>query len=264
MIFLFLGGPLAIVGVVLGGWIGWRLWNRSHISDFFANEGNVLPENSEILIELLGYVAKADNHVSPEEKSVAAAYIQQIVQQSQTNRESAQKAFNRGLRQDYPIQNRLYQLRNRLSPEQCVVILEAVANVALADRRLDAAEQRVLTLIGARLAIPMVVMERLFRHMNFEREHADDYRYDRDYQSRSQGSSPLARDEVQEAYDLLGVSETATDSDIKKQWRKLNSEYHPDKLNGSGMPPGVVDLAESKLAKINSAYEVIKKVREAR
>lgn len=53
-----------------------------------------------------------------------------------------------------------------------------------------------------------------------------------------------------EYYDLLGVSQQASQRDIKKAYRKLAMKYHPDKNLGDA------DAAE-KFAKISSAYEVL-------
>jgi molecular chaperone DnaJ len=48
-------------------------------------------------------------------------------------------------------------------------------------------------------------------------------------------------------YDILGVTKTATEDDIKKAYRKLAHKYHPDKSGGS----------ESKFKEINEAYQVL-------
>lgn len=52
-------------------------------------------------------------------------------------------------------------------------------------------------------------------------------------------------------YDILGVTETATQDEIKSAWRKLATKYHPD------VNPDNPD-AVSKLQEINQAYELVK------
>lgn len=67
--------------------------------------------------------------------------------------------------------------------------------------------------------------------------------------------------ELQEAYQRLGVKETSSDKDISKAWKKLLAEHHPDKLIAGNAPQEYIDKATTKVAKINAAYEIIKKVR---
>jgi len=63
-------------------------------------------------------------------------------------------------------------------------------------------------------------------------------------------------------YEILGVQESASDSDIKKAYRKLIVENHPDKLMAQGLPQEFIDLANEKMVAINSAYDAIKKQRK--
>ncbi|HET8711151.1 MAG TPA: DnaJ domain-containing protein, partial [Spongiibacteraceae bacterium] len=51
------------------------------------------------------------------------------------------------------------------------------------------------------------------------------------------------------------------DADIKKAYRKLMSQHHPDKLIAQGVPPDMVKLATEKTQEIQAAYELIQKAR---
>lgn len=62
-------------------------------------------------------------------------------------------------------------------------------------------------------------------------------------------------------YDVLRLAPEATDVEIRKQYRKLVADNHPDKLMGRGVPPEFVDIATCKLAAINAAYDTIAKER---
>lgn len=64
-----------------------------------------------------------------------------------------------------------------------------------------------------------------------------------------------------DAYEILSVSKDASDADIKKAYRNLVRENHPDTLMAKGMPEEFIELANEKLAKINDAYDRIKKAR---
>ena len=60
-------------------------------------------------------------------------------------------------------------------------------------------------------------------------------------------------------YEVLGVSENATDEQIKEAYRALAKKYHPDRYQNNPL----ADLAEDKLAEINEAYDTIMKIRSS-
>lgn len=62
-------------------------------------------------------------------------------------------------------------------------------------------------------------------------------------------------------YTVLGVSEDATFEDIKKSYRLLVVENHPDRMIARGVPEEFVAIANTRLAALNAAYEQIEKDR---
>jgi DnaJ like chaperone protein len=64
-----------------------------------------------------------------------------------------------------------------------------------------------------------------------------------------------------QAYAQLGLDSKVTDAEVKKAYRKLVSQYHPDKLISRGLPEEMMELAKTRVREINTAYDQIKQAR---
>ena len=67
---------------------------------------------------------------------------------------------------------------------------------------------------------------------------------------------------MQDFYDILGVLCNASDSEIKRRWKELIVQYHPDRLQAQGADSAEVEAATLKMAEINNAYQTIMKSRK--
>jgi DnaJ like chaperone protein len=63
--------------------------------------------------------------------------------------------------------------------------------------------------------------------------------------------------ELTDPYVILGVAYTASDDELRRTWRRLVKENHPDSLIARGVPEEFVRMANDKLAAINNAFEKI-------
>ncbi len=62
---------------------------------------------------------------------------------------------------------------------------------------------------------------------------------------------------MRDPYSVLGVSQNASDDEVKKAYRELARKYHPDNYQNNPL----ADLAEEKMKEINEAYDTITKQR---
>ena len=62
-------------------------------------------------------------------------------------------------------------------------------------------------------------------------------------------------------YEILSVTKTADGEEIKRAYRRLVSQNHPDKLAARGLPDSMRELAEEKTRELNAAYDLIKDAR---
>jgi DnaJ like chaperone protein len=87
----------------------------------------------------------------------------------------------------------------------------------------------------------------------------------RQFHGRGAGGQQSARSsasELQAAYKAIGVTEAMTDAEIKRAYRKLMSQHHPDKLIAKGVPEDMMKIATEKAQEIQAAYELIKDSRK--
>lgn len=63
---------------------------------------------------------------------------------------------------------------------------------------------------------------------------------------------------LEKCYQLLGCNPEDPDSEVKKRYRKLVSEYHPDKIISKDLPEGFMEFANQKMKSIQQAYEAVK------
>ncbi|MEE9120362.1 MAG: DnaJ domain-containing protein, partial [Syntrophobacteria bacterium] len=62
-------------------------------------------------------------------------------------------------------------------------------------------------------------------------------------------------------YAILEIDSSAPDQEIKKQYRKLVKEYHPDKIASKGLPEEFTQFAQDKFREIQEAYDAVKQER---
>jgi DnaJ like chaperone protein len=77
------------------------------------------------------------------------------------------------------------------------------------------------------------------------------------------GAAP-GRDALAEAYEVLDVPRTAGDAEVKRSYRRLMSQNHPDKLVARGLPESMLEVAKQKTQAIQAAYERIRESRGMR
>ena len=74
--------------------------------------------------------------------------------------------------------------------------------------------------------------------------------------------SASAEDQLADAYQALGVDPSCTDKELKRAYRRLMSEHHPDKLIARGVPESMMKVATEKAQEIQAAYELVRKQRQ--
>jgi len=199
----------------------------------------------------MGHLAKADGQVSAPEIEAAEAVIQRM-QLTPEQREAAIRLFNQGKASDFDLDGTLRQFRDECRRRTNILqmFVEIQLQAAYADGQLDPSEERLLLHMCRLLGFSEArfrMLERMLRGEHRTRDHSG---------TRRKGGMS-----VRDAYAILGVSQRASNDEVKKAYRKLMSQHHPDKLVSKGLPAEMVEMAKTKSQDISRAYE---RVREAR
>ncbi|MCV2883561.1 co-chaperone DjlA [Aestuariibacter sp. AA17] len=272
--FMFGRIPGAILGFIVG-----HMFDRGYSQDFSQQGGfsRFFTSQDQIksqavffhaLFSVMGHIAKADGQVKSEEIRVATALMDEMGLEGDVRKE-AQQAFREGKERDFPLLKTLKSFSESCHGRRDIkqVFLEILIQSAYADGSVDAAEQRVLENVAEGLGFKqnellylMSMFEAEVRFRQHTRYQSQTGQSQHQYRQRTHQSAPKGPT-LQDAYKILGVNKSDDDRAIKKAYRKLMSEHHPDKLVSKGLPKQAMEIAKNKAQDIQAAYEMIKQER---
>lgn len=202
----------------------------------------------ETVFILMGKLAKADGRVSESEVS----HVEQFMQKLRMTREHRLKAialFKQGASADYDIHPQLNEFLVVCGHSRNLrqVLLVYLIIMGLSDGNLNSAEDNLLRSIAGRLGYSPAAFEQLLDMVMNQMHFA--------------AGGDSSANALDDAYKALGVSKDSTDEEIKRAYRKLMSQYHPDKLMGQGVPEDMIAVATEQAKEVQIAYDLIKKSR---
>ena len=199
----------------------------------------------------MGHIAKADGHVSPEEISLANRVMKEMALTSDM-RATAINLFQQGKQADFPLDEVLSQFYKECHRRTDLLrmFLNIQLQAAYADGILAASEERLLLHICGQLRVSRFDYERLKIQWQAQQR----------FHGRSSYTPKTPhKTSLQDAYGVLGLTSSATMAEVKKAYRRLMNQNHPDKLVAKGLPEEMMRLAKEKTQKISKAYETIQK-----
>ncbi|MEO7386885.1 MAG: co-chaperone DjlA [Gammaproteobacteria bacterium] len=199
----------------------------------------------------LGALAKADGRVSEAEIDAARAVMTELRLQPDAIRRAI-GCFNQGKQPEFPLRERVMLLRRAGSrePELLRTFLEIQMDFLLGKEAISSPERALLLLMSDALGVGRVDLARLESILRARRS----FRQQRPVASPGQ---TLAG-----AYRALGLEPAATDAEVKKAYRRLMNQHHPDKQAARGLPESMLEAAEERTHEIRAAYELIREQRD--
>lgn len=250
----------------IGYFVGWYIQNKLILSG--KSNTNVDPDLFlTILFETLGALCKSKGRVTENDIQFVSQSLNQFNLNSDQKKE-LKVAFNQGKSTNYPLRLRLNELyqQYRRSPNLLNTFCEQLIKVAVLDGSIHKNEEQIILIVIEELHLSRMRILRFIQMalitQQFQRQQKSGQHYSyRQYEHQQHYSQTnYADDSVQlkNAYSTLGVNEDDTPSTIKRAYRKLMNEYHPDKLVSKGLPKEMLESAKQRAQEIQSAYEKIK------
>ena len=259
----------ALGGYLIGGFISSFTGNR-RVSYSFQRHNFSQDDFIDVLMQLTAAVMKADNKMLKSELDYVKTYLVKNI--GATKAQEAILKLRDYLYQDIDIHDVCDNIKNNSNIQERLLILQFLFGLAQADGHIDETEIDVIRNIAYEIGIPTSTFEALksmFVGYSYQGGYSSGYSsgygsgygygYGSGYNSGSRNYGSTSYHNLNDDYKILEVSPDATDEEVKKAYRKAAIKHHPDKVNHLGEE--VRKAAEEKFAKVNEAYERIKKSR---
>ena len=240
-------------GLLLGVWLGNRLDQRvsSNSQNYFFSSTNGKEKQRQFFAStfaVMGHLAKSKGQVTETDIEIASAYMTHMRLHGEA-RQHAQNSFSKGKQSIFSLESEIASFKDHIGPNRNVMqmFLSIQIQVAYSDGVLHRNEKAILERIAQGLGFSLSELARLLK-MAEGQQHF--------HQGNQQNTTSK-----EDAYKILGVSESSTDKEIKRAYRREMSQNHPDKLLSKGLPEEMMNIAKEKTQDIQKAYESLRKIR---
>lgn len=273
-----------IIGAILGIYIGHlfdgamkRLSSKQNVEEWLVSDDSKQSIFFYTTFSVMGHMAKVGGKVTAEHIQTATNFMHQM-RLTESQMEEAKDAFREGKLLGFPLKKQLNLFKQHFGARRdlCQFFIEIQIQTAYSDALLEQDEVDLLLVISKQLGfsrrqlmqlIAMWEAELRFQayrkskqqSQNKHQQHDQQQRqHEHQHQSQNRGNE---QSRLMDAYAIIGVSDRDGVRDIKRAYKRLMSQNHPDKLVAKGLPPEMMEVAKRKTQDIQSAYEVIKKHR---
>ncbi|XTZ37738.1 co-chaperone DjlA [Salmonella enterica] len=252
---LFMGGGFwgAVLGLIIGHMFDKA---RSRKMAWFANQRERQVLFFATTFEVMGHLTKSKGRVTEADIQMASLFMDRLNLHGES-RTAAQRAFRVGKADNYPLREKMRQFRSICFGRFDLIrmFLEIQIQAAFADGTLHPSERAVLYVIAEELGMPRSQFDQFMRMMQGGAQFGGGYQQ----QQAGNGWQQTPRGPtLEDACSVLGVKASDDATTIKRAYRKLMAEHHPDKLVAKGLPPEMMEMAKQKAQEIQKAYELIR------
>lgn len=223
-----------------------QYFNPKAFEQFVLTKENLQKSELGLFVSLCAKVAKSDGRVDELEAETIGNMLNDISRlfpSPERTKELLKEIFNDAKEDISDIDMTASQLyvfiqRDKVKQQK---MLEFIVNLAFINGTLTSTEEGVLRRIAAAFFVGDAELNTLLERF------------------KGFYSSATTETDIDKAYATLGVSKTDDLNTIKKAYRTLVKQYHPDIIKAHGASDEYIQEATQKIQEINAAYEVVKK-----
>ncbi len=245
ILFLLLG---AVFYYIFKSYSRYEAFSKESLKNFSISYESLKRSELGLFVALVAKVAKADGRVDALEAELIGNMfddISSVFPEPAKTKDILKQIFNEEKNITSNTQAIAQELghaikRNKAMQQQFMGFL---IQLAFADGEVSQSEEEILALIAESLAFDPQAYHAIFDQ----------------FEKMMHNTQP--KQTLEDAYKILGVSAEDDMNTIKKAYRKLVRQYHPDIIKSQNKDENYIKEATLKTQEINAAYEMIKKVR---
>ena len=226
--------PLGIAMLAASAFLGYTYASMSNNQSSQWSQPRSQTRHGDFVISVLvlfAKVMKADGQLLKSELDYVKKFLRQQFGIQQTK--ELMVVFKDILDQEYPLKDVCGQIRRSMDHPSRLELIHILYGLSASDGHVHHDEVHIIQTIA--------------NYLNINNN---------DYESIK---AMFARDE-EASYRILEISKSASDTELKRAFRKMANKYHPDKVSHLGKE--MQNFAEEKFKAVNDAYQQIKKDRQ--
>lgn len=230
--FILFTGLFSIMALAIAFW-GFTLYIKKQVSAYEQSQSETHNVFVFLLINILIKIAKMDGVVSNAEINTINNFFQQHLRYNYSQMQWIKELIKEAQESQTTLDDLLIEFRGRFSYQERLILLEMIYQVSFTNTTVTHQELELFDRIGNFLGISA------FDHQTIK--------------ARNQNRRQQAASSDENYYHILGLEPGASADEIKKAYRNLSMQYHPDKAAHLGEEFRAD--AEEKMKEINMAYQ---------
>lgn len=249
------------IGAIVGGYEGYCFGQEEGNKD---NNTSSDLEYISYIFSLLAKAAKADGKINRNEVEAAYGILETICDKEDEYtsikiKQAAKNAFNSASKNEMQSKYYMDNIKNILCHEDLYYVFVMVVTICAIDGDINVDEIFFIEKVSHSFGIDRESYRSVMKSFEKNKNNKENSSHKRNEDDNTiDDDDDKYNIDLNSAYKILGCKLGCPFSEVKSSYRKMISEFHPDKIQGKGLPQDFIDFANEKTKMINKAYDFIR------